>query len=250
VAERFTVRKGLATWKNRGEHGELLTAKGAPGAFYVAYDSPPEETAMLAAALLKIPDRKMALLPAGEASAEVVETQTLHAADGTGVQARLVELHGLDFAPSQVWIDPGGALVAQVSPWLTVIRSGFEGSTADLQRCRTRGTRRGTGASPPSSRTGREGARDPPRALLDSEAKQVREGWSVVIQGDRIVAVGPDADVPAPDGAETLDATGRRSFPASGTCTRTSAQETACSTSRAGSSTCATWPTPSRSWAS
>jgi len=214
VAERFTVRKGLATWKNRGEHGELLTAKGAPGAFYVAYDSPPEETAMLAAALLKIPDRKLALLPAGEASAEVVETQTLRAADGSEVQARLVELHGLDFAPSQVWIDADGALVAQVSPWLTVIRSGFEGSAADLQKAQdARNTARYRRLAAELPHRPEKGLVIRHARLLDSEAKQVREGWSVLIQGERIVTVGPDADVLAPDGAETLDATGKTLLP-------------------------------------
>ena len=65
VEERFEMKGGKASWKNRSEKGDIpVTSK----AFYLPLDAPPEFLSVLARALLKAPDRKLALLPAGEAS--------------------------------------------------------------------------------------------------------------------------------------------------------------------------------------
>ncbi|MEA2338054.1 MAG: hypothetical protein QOE82_2061, partial [Thermoanaerobaculia bacterium] len=50
-------------WSNGAE-----TGSAASSAFYVSMYGPPEETAVLARALLAAPNQKLALLPAGEAS--------------------------------------------------------------------------------------------------------------------------------------------------------------------------------------
>ena len=67
IEERFEVKNGRATWKNRSEQGEKAFAGKA---FYLPLTAPPEFYGVLARALLKAPGRKMALLPAGEASIE------------------------------------------------------------------------------------------------------------------------------------------------------------------------------------
>ena len=64
VEERFEIKNGRASWKNRSEHGEQeVTGK----AFYLPINAPPEFLGVLARALLKAPNHKLALLPAGEA---------------------------------------------------------------------------------------------------------------------------------------------------------------------------------------
>ena len=49
--------------------------------------------------------------------------------------------------------------------------------------------------------------------LFDSERKTIHDGWSVLVRGDRIAAVGPDAEIAAPAGAETIDAAGATLLP-------------------------------------
>ncbi|MEZ5332512.1 MAG: hypothetical protein R2991_10775, partial [Thermoanaerobaculia bacterium] len=129
VGERFSIEDGRAVWTNRGEEGSSALERPA---FYVAFDGVPSETAWLAAAALRAPEGRLALLPAGETAAEVVERRTLSGADGEALEARYVELSGLSFSPTGVWIDSEGHLAAQVSSWFSVVRKGFEGEVADL----------------------------------------------------------------------------------------------------------------------
>ena len=67
VEERFEIKDGTASWKNRSEQGKQAIAGEA---FYVPANPPPEFFGVLARALLKAPGHKLPLLPAGEASIE------------------------------------------------------------------------------------------------------------------------------------------------------------------------------------
>ena len=67
VEERFQIKDGAATWKNRSEQGkQAITGE----AFYVPANPPPEFFGVLARALLKAAGHRLPLLPAGEASIE------------------------------------------------------------------------------------------------------------------------------------------------------------------------------------
>src|ERR1051326_2625138 len=65
VEERFSLKQGTASWKNRSEEGQK---KISGKAFYTTISGASEETALLAQALLPAPQHKLSLLPAGEAS--------------------------------------------------------------------------------------------------------------------------------------------------------------------------------------
>src|ERR1700754_2722738 len=67
VDESFHLANGKASWKNRTEHGDQPVSGEA---FYVPLNAPPEIYGVLTRALLKAPNHKLALLPAGEASVE------------------------------------------------------------------------------------------------------------------------------------------------------------------------------------
>ena len=65
VEEHFEIKNGRASWKNRSEQGEQAV-NGEE--FYLPMNAPPEFFAVLARALLKAPNHKLSLLPAGEAT--------------------------------------------------------------------------------------------------------------------------------------------------------------------------------------
>ena len=67
VEEHFEIKDGRASWKNRSEQGDQAISGEA---FYLPMNSPPEIFAVLARALLKAPNHKLPLLPAGEATIE------------------------------------------------------------------------------------------------------------------------------------------------------------------------------------
>ncbi len=74
VRERFSIERRKADWKSSAEQGSR--AVSAP-AFYVTFEGAPVELGWLARALLAAPERRLALLPDGEARIEWIETLQL-----------------------------------------------------------------------------------------------------------------------------------------------------------------------------
>jgi imidazolonepropionase-like amidohydrolase len=210
VAESFTFEKGVARWKNTAEAGEKRLAAGA---FYSSMNGAPEEFALLAQALLKSTTKRLPLLPEGEASIERTGELTLQ--DGTKTR-RVVsyEISGLGFTPSTIWLDEDNSFFASVSSWLSVIREGWEssvpallkkqdeleaGRTAELAHTLTR---------KPATPLAFTNAN-----LFDAETGKVIPNTTVVIDGNRIKAVGRDGKVNVPKNAEVIDARGRVLMP-------------------------------------
>jgi hypothetical protein len=117
VEERFSIRDGVARWKNKAESGER-PVKGA--AFFPSFYGPPDEFGLLAKALLRS-GGSMPLLPEGEARIEKVRDVTL-ARDGESRPVRLYAVRGFQFSPSYVWLDRENDLFASGSRWLMNIR--------------------------------------------------------------------------------------------------------------------------------
>lgn len=205
VEERFEIKNGKASWKNRSEQGEA-PVKGE--AFYLPMSAPPEFYGGLARALLKAPNHKLPLLPAGEASIETAgKVQT---AKGELTEYRIT---GLGFSPSAIWLDAAG-IASQVSGWFSVVPDGTEAAVKELQTAQEK-----TDATW-SEKMAQSLARKPAGDLVIRNARlfdprdlSVTTGTTVIVSGDRIIRIGPDADVKAPDKAEVIDAKGRFLMP-------------------------------------
>jgi imidazolonepropionase-like amidohydrolase len=209
VDEHFSLKDGVATWKNRAEQGEKkLSGK----AFYVSISGAPDEGAVLAKALLANGGH-LPLLPAGEASIERRSLLKVTVND----QTRTVEQYavsGLDFVPDPIWLDQNGHMFASVSGWFVVIQEGWEGSVPALQRAqddfdnqRIANLAR-TLAHKPAGPLAFVHAN-----LFDTPTATVIPHSTVVITGDKITAVGDDAKVSIPKGAQVIDATGKMLMP-------------------------------------
>jgi len=210
VAETFSLQNGVARWKNDAERGEK---KVTGPAFYLSMNSPPEEYALLARALLKTPDRNIALLPEGQASLERLGDVSLTGAAGTR-KVTAYEITGLGFTPETVWLEADGSYFATVSSWVSFIREGWEDSSPKLLEYQNKRANARTLA------TARALARKPtgPVAivnanLFDADTGKSVPGTTVLIEGNRIKAVGKDAQVDVPAGAERIDARGRALLP-------------------------------------
>ena len=205
IEEHFELKNGRASWKNRSEQGEqALTGE----AFYLPMNALPEFFGVLARALLKAPNRKLPLLPAGEATIE-------QAAKVTSGNTELTEyrITGLGFSPQSIWLDHNGTSVF-VSPWFSVVPDGSESSIPQLQDAQQK-----TDAAW-SERIAYALAHVPRGDLVIRNARlfdprdlRVTPGTTVVVSGERIIRVGPDADVKAPANAEIIDAQGRFLMP-------------------------------------
>jgi imidazolonepropionase-like amidohydrolase len=200
VEEHFEIKEGRASWKNRSEQGEQAVSGEA---FYFPMNAPPELFGVLARALLKAPNHKLPLLPAGEATIEQARKVT----SGKNVFTEY-RITGLGFLPQTIWLDDNGAS-ASVSSWFSVVPDVFDSSIPRLreeqQKTDAAWSKRlaRTLAHAPSGDLVIRNAR-----LFDSRDLSVTPGTSVLISGERIVRVGPDADVKPSANAEVIDAKG------------------------------------------
>ena len=204
VDEIFAQEGTTARWHNKAEDGK----RAATDAFYVSMFGPPEETALLANALLSSLNHHLPLLPAGEASIEKVSELSVG-----GKQIIDYAISGLSFTPSDIWLEPDGTFFGTVSAWGTILREGYdsaakpmlEAQDAAAQRRMEQLTARLTHKPPRGSIVIRNAT------LFDSVNAALVPSTTIVIQGDRIAAVGPTAT--APDGATVIDATGKTVLP-------------------------------------
>jgi hypothetical protein len=205
VEEHFEIKDGRASWKNRSEQGEQAVSGEA---FYLPMNSPPEIFAVLARALLKAPNHKLPLLPAGEATIE--QTGKVSSGNTEFTEYRIT---GLGFSPQPIWLDHNGT-PASVSSWFSVVPDGSESSIPRLRDAQQK-----TDAAS-SERIARALAHVPRGDLVIRNARlfdprdlSVTPATSVVVSGERIVRVGPDADVKPSANAEVIDAKGRFLMP-------------------------------------
>jgi imidazolonepropionase-like amidohydrolase len=205
VEEHFEIKNGRAGWKNRSEQGEQAISGEA---FYLPMNAPPEFFGVLARALLKAPNHKLPLLPAGEATIE--KEGKITSGNSECTQYRIT---GLGFSPQPIWLDRNGTSVS-VSPWFSVVPDGFESSLTQLRDAQQK-----TDVAW-SERIARALAHTPRGDLVIRNARlfdprdlRVTPGTSVVVSGERIVRIALDADVKPPANAEVIDGKGRFLMP-------------------------------------
>jgi imidazolonepropionase-like amidohydrolase len=209
VDETFTARNGAASWTNSVEHE---TQPSSTPRFYISMDGSPEEGACLVRAALRAPNASLGLWPSGVTTVTTLKTLTVR----DGAQSRRVTMYeatGLDFAPIQIWLDENGELFMSGIEWGAVIRKGWISALPhliDAQNAR-------------SADLGKQIARTLPQrsstaiaisnvALFDSENGQVVPNATVVVAGDRVVAVG-GSEVSIPSDARRIDGTGKTLLP-------------------------------------
>lgn len=210
VDEHFTLQHGTASWNNRAEHGSRNVAGPA---FYIPTDPPPEMLGVLARALLKAPDHRLALLPAGAAGIEAAGS--VEVADGaTRRTLAQYRISGLGFTPQAIWLDRDGSTAATVSGWFSVVPEGREPWSAPLLAAQE------VADNAWSARLAKELAHRPRGDLIVRNARLfdprdlgVTPGTSVLVRGNRIVRIAADKDLAPSADAEVIDAHGRFLMP-------------------------------------
>src|SRR6184192_3552392 len=206
VEERFEMKDGTASWKNRSEQGKQAIAGEA---FYVPANPPPEFFGVLARALLKALGHRLPLLPAGEAVIE--ESGKLKVGKIELIQYRIT---GLGFTPQAIWLDHNGNTTASVSSWFSVIQAPYQNAIPQLQEAQQAADDVWSGrlaqalAHVPKGDLVIRNAR-----LFDPRDLSLTPGMSVLVRGDRVVRVAPDAEMKAAADAEIIDAHDRFLMP-------------------------------------
>jgi imidazolonepropionase-like amidohydrolase len=184
-----------------------------PGVYY-AVNATPYDQAELAKYLLAQP-RHMSLLP-GNDSAWATVMREVDAPTARGQErVRLVRLdRGASPSPRLVWLDGHDDLFATEVGWFQTIKPGAEAALPTLRRIEM--AVRDSEAESINERlvkptNGTIAIRN--GDLFDSETGAMRPNTTVIVRGDRIVAVGPTESTAVPRDATVIDATGKTIMP-------------------------------------
>lgn len=208
--ERAELRGGRLTWRAGRDTGSVPEAGGAvhlPGA------SQPYELGVLARTLLAAPDRARPIAQGGTARARVVADTQL-AVGGMTQRARLVALDLASLGEELIWLDESGTVLASSADWFITIRKGREPLLPSL-----RAIERRLQAEASAALASRLAPAETPAIVLrdgdvfDTERGVIVPRQTVVVQGDRITAVGPADRIPIPLGATVLDVRGKTVMP-------------------------------------
>jgi Amidohydrolase family len=201
VDEHFALEGGRAHWQSTSEKGEsnssgfYLTNNGASGL----------EAAFLVQALQRAKSDPVKLLPGGEARLERLSDTTL---ENHGQKLHVTEyaITGISFEPVTIWLDDGGHFFGSPGPWFSELRAGWEETNDQLYKLQRQN------AEARYASLARDLAQHPTQPLaiehvrvFDSEQGVIREDQTVVVDGERITAVGPASQAVIPPNARRID---------------------------------------------
>ncbi len=179
---------------------------------YYQLGATPYDQVLLARYLLRQPQRTAKLSNNTTARAEILKETTVPTTHGDE-RVRLVAINR-DFGSSLVWLDAKDDLFATETGWFITVKPGAESALDTLRKIET--AYRDAQAESLNARlmkptSGIIAVKN--GNLFDSEAGVVRPRTTVLIRGDRIVAVGPADSVAIPGNATIIDATGKTIMP-------------------------------------
>ena len=208
--DRFEVLRDSLFWRA----GDSLRGRPwTPRLWYRLASNTSFDLALLARFLLPLPERKADLAPAGTARLEIVADTSLRVA-GRPRRLRLAMIQRAGPVPNAVWLDEQGGLFASQIDWFISIRPEHQAilpalRTIELRYRDAQGEALARKHQPaPASSIAVVGG-----DLFDSERGVVVPRTTVLIQGERISAVGPADSVRVPAGATVIDAAGKTVMP-------------------------------------
>jgi imidazolonepropionase-like amidohydrolase len=208
VDEQFTLAKDRAQWKSKAEKGD---GKGA--GLYVSLNGTPVEAGLMAKALLQSKSGKMKLYPSGEAKIEKLTDLTLEN-KGQKVHVTAYGITGLSFTPSIVWVDDDGRFFAAPGKWFSIMPEGWDEVNDQMHAIELKATdeRYTRLANTLAQHPGKPVAFEHVN-VFDSLGANIVPDQTVVVNGDRISAVGAAAKIAIPADALRIDGRGKTLLP-------------------------------------
>jgi hypothetical protein len=208
IGETFSIADGTATWKSPFDGG---SAPYVSPAYYLVAGWSPRAGDLPIEWLVAHPEHDVTLLPGGRAHLERLTTLTV----GQGAARQAVTawaVVGVDGTPFPVWTDAQGKVFAWVGG-LTTIPAGYEDAQPALQKAQDEALAE---RSPILART-LATVPATPVAFVDVRAfvdgSRFAEHQTVVVDHDKIVAVGPVAELKVPADAKIFPGTGKTLVP-------------------------------------
>lgn len=182
--------------------------------YYALSNSTDWDRALQVRHLLAQPTRSAVALPGTTVTRLEIAADTTVATTRGSARVRLAMLHGMSATPQAVWVDGQGELVAGAVEWFITVRPEFIPALPAMRAIET--AYRDAAAATIAARTpiAAQGTVVIRNAdVFDSERGIVLPRQTIIVQNDRITAMGPAATTRAPRGATVIDATGKTVIP-------------------------------------
>jgi imidazolonepropionase-like amidohydrolase len=122
VQEKFEVKNGKASWKNKFENETRVFN----GQLYSSINGTPGETELTYKILKTQPANKIAVLPSGNISFKKVKELAVTGNNNEQLMVQLVGFSGLGGPPFYSWYSSNGRYFGNVSDWSSIILQGYE----------------------------------------------------------------------------------------------------------------------------
>ncbi|MBM3885241.1 MAG: amidohydrolase family protein [Gemmatimonadetes bacterium] len=197
-----------------GANGTTRAIARTPDLLLTLRTGTPLDAAELARTLLARPDGRGTLLSGASARAEVALTLTLDGVRGRPRARFVVVTVGTQPDPTGVWLDDRGALLATDVQWFITVREDVRPQLPVLRRAELAWRAARGEALAARVRSATSGTLVIANGdLFDADAGTLRPRQTMVIRGDRIVAVGDASTIAVPAGATVIDAAGKTVMP-------------------------------------
>jgi imidazolonepropionase-like amidohydrolase len=208
AAETFAVKNGTATWKSVVDGGSVAYRSPAE---YLSYGGPFDLEASFIEALLASPGKSLAMLPSGQAHAEVLTSAFV----GDGAKKKKVIAYvvtGVNNTPFAIWADESGKVFAQID-FLSYIPEGYESAVPVLQKAQSDALalRSRDIAQRFLKKPATPIAFENVRAFVDG--RRFADGETVVVDHGVITQVGAAGTVKVPKNAQVIDGAGKTLVP-------------------------------------
>ena len=122
VKEKFEVKNGKASWKNKFEN------ESAPykGELYSNMYGNPGEIELSLEIMKNAVSRKVNILPSGSLSYTVVKEETVKDERNDNITIQLIGFSGLGGPPNYTWFTKEGNYFGSLSDWISIIQAGYE----------------------------------------------------------------------------------------------------------------------------
>jgi imidazolonepropionase-like amidohydrolase len=164
--------------------------------------------------LLAQPARAATALPGTQLTRLEIAADTVVRTTRGTARVRLAMLHGASATPQAVWVDSQGELVAGSVQWFITVRPEFVAALPAMRAIETAyrdAAAAAIAARIPVAAQGTVVIRN--ADVFDSERGVIVPRQTIIVQNDRITAMGPAATTRAPRGATVIDATGKTVIP-------------------------------------
>ena len=122
VNEKFEVKAGKATWKNKFENGSSIYK----GEVYSNMYGNPGEIELTLKILKNSTGKKINILPSGNLTYTIAKEETAIDEKNNRINIELIGFSGLGGPPSYIWFTKDGAFFGSLNDWMSIIKSGYE----------------------------------------------------------------------------------------------------------------------------